>query len=594
MPCTYKAETYEVVLRWTEKTRVKYSPNPKTEGSKSKVRYEKYAKAKTVGEALALGSYRLDLLFDYEHGYIKVLGGPTRKEPLDMIDRNKTWTKTDVVMATMHGQWKAWTKTFQVAEKFGTDRRNLTQDKAGGESTEAHVKRMEAEALASLILEESKKLGRKIVDADVEAVLGLWEWRQNTSRGNVMREGIKWVNSDTFGLLNSYDGRVVISPATRHYPSVSKIFSKWITDNYPSELGGRPVFTSINVNRGYAAALHRDGNNEGPSFIKGFGDYSGGKLRYWVDDDKTLGLQELSKQEYVTVDLKSHLLLFDGNRGHEVEVNFNGTRYTLVWFNIGRSERASEQQRKDLQDAGITVPAAQELTWAKNLLGTPRGYAKKHQGENAKGAQTWQPQQPNVSTVSTLSADRIKQAREQSRLAPVPADLEEIPPDAVFWKKRPEWGMTEDGLKTYTLFLVTWPERQLVRAVTGVEQKAGTARYLYKKDPVFISEPKLETTLLGDVRAWADRVIKISQKHNGAIKKFPYGKDGKAAQAKKPQPGGKNAAAKRRALKDSKSKAAKEKSRSRRPTKEVGATRATKRKAQAPKGKAMKAARRST
>ena len=49
------------------------------------VRYERYSKSKTVGEALKNGSWPCDWCWDIERGYIKVLG-PLRDEPLDVSE----------------------------------------------------------------------------------------------------------------------------------------------------------------------------------------------------------------------------------------------------------------------------------------------------------------------------------------------------------------------------------------------------------------------------------------------------------------------------------------------------------------------------
>eukprot|EP00913_Durusdinium_trenchii_P002892 g2679.t1 len=76
----YRQKTYEIVTRWTAKTKIEYRPHAKAPGSKSHIRYEKYSKAKTVGEALALGCYPVDWCFDYEHGFIRVKGGEIRED----------------------------------------------------------------------------------------------------------------------------------------------------------------------------------------------------------------------------------------------------------------------------------------------------------------------------------------------------------------------------------------------------------------------------------------------------------------------------------------------------------------------------------
>jgi len=43
-------------------------------------------------------------------------------------------------------------------------------------------------------------------------------------------------------------------------------------------------YTTIQFNKNYASKMHVDGNNEGPSYICGFGDYTGGEL--WILDEK--------------------------------------------------------------------------------------------------------------------------------------------------------------------------------------------------------------------------------------------------------------------------------------------------------------------
>merc|ERR1719356_254723 len=79
----FKDETYSIITCWTASTRIKYRPHAKRPGSKSHIRYEKYSNAKTVGEALEYGSYPADWCWDYERGFIKVVGGFVRDFPLD-------------------------------------------------------------------------------------------------------------------------------------------------------------------------------------------------------------------------------------------------------------------------------------------------------------------------------------------------------------------------------------------------------------------------------------------------------------------------------------------------------------------------------
>ena len=203
--------------------------------------------------------------------------------------------------------------------------------------------------------------------------------------------------------------------------------------------------------------MHRDANNEGPSFIKAFGDFKGGQLNYWGDDNKAEGSVETccEAKDKVTMDISKQLLLFDGNRGHSVE-NFKGNRYSLVYFKAdkrireeyltpssrkptseyssrpfseyssrpfsrpctGQFFKADKRIREELARCGFHFPTKEGLEIAKGLLGKPRGYKalKKTKGaivSTKPTAITW-PQDPHKKhAVNFLS----KQMQEKARLA---------------------------------------------------------------------------------------------------------------------------------------------------------------------------------
>lgn len=515
MPCTYSTETYNEVLRWLDNTPVKYNANPKLKSSKSFVRYAKYSKAKTAGEALRLGSYYLDLLFDHEHGHLRAAGGPKRRELVSprKEDWDDTWNKTDKILSTMHRKWITWTKTFQVADRLGVDRRNLTSGKMGGISVEMHAQRMEAQVMAKLILQEADRRSLPITDADLHHVLKLWAWKENTSRQNVMPEGAKFVHSDTLGLLSSYDGSVLVNNSTKYYPEVPKLMCRWLQDHLPKEMRDDKLgfaFTSINVNRGYAAKLHRDGNNEGPSFIAAFGDFTGGELNYWGDDDKTRGTTEkcCAPADALRTDIKKKLMLFDGNRGHSVEP-FEGDRFTLVWFSIGRSHKASPEAQQSLRDCGFPFPDAEGLRRNQSQLSPPLGYgdasrrtaAKRHTYRAFHRAAEKRP------VFSLLTEEEILAAKEAAKFVEPPPEEADHEPDTEFVDHVKDRKLTPEGLKTLRVFLKGASGR-LVLALEGVEQKKGTARYDYRKAEGFTHGPPLESNQLCEVYEWIGKVVK--------------------------------------------------------------------------------------
>jgi len=507
MPVTYKESTYSEVLCWTADTKIKYAPNPKR--GKSFVRYAKYEKARTPAEAMKMGSYAQDLFFDFEHGHIKVLGGTRRKQALNPDEETDAWTPTDKMLARMHRSWKTWTKTFSVAEDLGVDRRQITSDKTGGESTEMRAGRLAANEMAKMILKEAEETKRKISDRDVVAVLRMWGFKDNMNRSNVMKEGVNFVHSDTLGLVASYDGAVLITAATTEYSNVTQVLSRWLTDRMPSEFGEHGFgWTSINVNANYAGALHRDANNEGPSFIKAFGSFTGGQLNYWGDDNKAEGtVESLCKPaDKSTLDINKNLLLFDGNRGHSVE-DFQGERFSLVYFCTGQWRKANKTVQSELEKCGINFPTKESMSLGQKLLGTPRGYKALASSRAAKGAaepaaKTWPVAAGKAEGTDFLAEERKQEARAAVR------DMGAAPEcnDEEFTGYRVAYSTLPDRRRRCCVYLVGVSGGERL-AVSGDEDRVGSGHYAYKKAETFPLGPPLETPRIGDVRAWCAELV---------------------------------------------------------------------------------------
>merc|ERR1711956_197800 len=118
--------------------------------------------------------------------------------------------------------------------------------------------------------------------------------------------------------------------------------------------------TSISLNYAYAAKIHRDQGNHGPSMGMAVGKFTGGKLRYWEHDrnDKRDGLELDDLAERVPpkiVDVSKGPKLFDGRRAHVVEA-FKGSRYSLVFFSIGKYWRAPKPAVDFLKKYGAESP----------------------------------------------------------------------------------------------------------------------------------------------------------------------------------------------------------------------------------------------
>jgi len=125
----FRKETYKVVTRWMRETQISFRPHAKKPGTKSHSRYDKYCKATTVGEALALGAIAEDWCWDYERGYIKV-EGPLRDESVDLskLDAQQELTEVDQVVLRFHSSYAKVPRTGlpnAMKGKLGKLRRSL-------------------------------------------------------------------------------------------------------------------------------------------------------------------------------------------------------------------------------------------------------------------------------------------------------------------------------------------------------------------------------------------------------------------------------------------------------------------------------------
>ena len=143
--------------------------------------------------------------------------------------------------------------------------------------------------------------------------------------------GADFVWSDTLGFVVTRTGKLVVTRATCDYPYLFRILAEWLKTWWPVEK--RFVFTSINLNANYAARAHRDGNNYGPSVTKALGEFQGGWLRYWGQDDGRQPFDALLKCQADLLNTRDGLCLFDGRHQISLCVLFcrNITLACCVW-----------------------------------------------------------------------------------------------------------------------------------------------------------------------------------------------------------------------------------------------------------------------
>ena len=94
---------------------------------------------------------------------------------------------------------------------------------------------------------------------------------------------------------------------------------EFFKNHYPREF----KFSTIQYNYNSRCSKHIDSNNAGNSVIIGMGDYTGGRLIIYDENDKP-----------TYYDIKHKFLRFNGSKFyHEVEA-YQGNRLTLVFFNL--------------------------------------------------------------------------------------------------------------------------------------------------------------------------------------------------------------------------------------------------------------------
>jgi hypothetical protein len=321
----------------------------------------------------------MDWCFDYEHGFIKVLG-PVRQEPLDPSKVENDEDLTDVDRCIMFWHRK------EIARKYGLELKDLVVTKGGGETIIMRAHRLVANRDAENTLNAAARNHKVVTDADVARIMQTWAYAKNVTRQNVMPEGQRWVWSDTVGLLKDRLGDIHVTHNAKRYPAYTQLIVKWLMDRLPKEVKDFK-FTTLNLNCNYAAKRHRDGFNFGPSMIKAFGDFKGGQLNVFPEDDRDKSdLSKLPQSDKQCLNIKDNLAMFNGNSAHEVD-EFTGDRLSVVYFTLGCHDRAKEEDIAFLKKLGFPYPAKNEDPYKH--LRAPKGYNKKNEVGHGKPLRTW-------------------------------------------------------------------------------------------------------------------------------------------------------------------------------------------------------------
>ena len=183
----------------------------------------------------------------------------------------------------------------------------------------------------------NKKTKKKKVTLESQKKLILKMLRElkwpKTGRPNVLRKS----HIEKKGLRSGYEGfvlgivtswagkgsrsgyRKMLSMKTRE-PKYKKLFRE--SKKLMRLKDPKFKFTSIQYNKNHRAARHRDAKNTGISYIIGLGDYTGGELTIFDENEKNP----------VKHDIKGKFNTFDGSKYPHETCPFKGERYTLVFY----------------------------------------------------------------------------------------------------------------------------------------------------------------------------------------------------------------------------------------------------------------------
>lgn len=179
----------------------------------------------------------------------------------------------------------------------------------------------------------------------------------NSARKNILPDGVESVRGMVLGLY-TFAANIGLSLASERSPALTRLLVRFAERAAPGM-----SFTSIQVNKNYAARPHVDKNNLGTSMIVGLGDYEGGGL--WVHDDEGDVDVELSEdvssmyhyragETYrgTDLDIRNRWCSFDGNRLHLTRP-FTGERYSLVYYTCDRYALVPPEVREAMAKAGF-------------------------------------------------------------------------------------------------------------------------------------------------------------------------------------------------------------------------------------------------
>ena len=209
-----------------------------------------------------------------------------------------------------------------------------------------------------------------VSDEDARDVLRKWHFKSQRVPGEAAQ-----IRSDTLGVTQTQAGRVNLCRVTSKHPAVFALLCRWLEDNLPREFKMSFHFTSIRIEHGSRTRPWRDRWCVGPAVTKSFGQFTGGQLLYWDNDDGAMEVSEDNATTALAFDAKQEMVLFDPARCHKFE-SYEGERYSLMYFTALGFENLTLSKQRTLIDIGSVWPCKASNVYWSNLLGPATGRCK--------------------------------------------------------------------------------------------------------------------------------------------------------------------------------------------------------------------------
>lgn len=191
------------------------------------------------------------------------------------------------------------------------------------------------------------------------------------------------VCSLTLGLLrHKISKELEVAKPTEEYADVCWLLCKWAGVHC----------TSINLNKNYAVARHRDTNNEGVSVVKAVGNFEGGQLLYWPNDPKNCRADQLHVKDAMQLNPRAQSVLINGSCALEV-LNFQGERISAVFF-CAKGYKGTGQQAlchfgfkwpSDLSLCKLQIALARRQSTPRCACGFSRACGWRHEEAPSQG-----------------------------------------------------------------------------------------------------------------------------------------------------------------------------------------------------------------